>query len=230
MLFHEGRKIGAHKVWLADLDMAVRTTKSGKCKMHYAYVLRGACRGVTTAWSYWRKLDKTGQPLPGDGDDLAVDLNDPNVRYTRTRLVAESATIEVGRDADQSLLPVLRGVIMEPCDPAECCGACFKIPFEVLADVRQAVYGLGETETASWSQCDDCGKWRKHQGGVPVPDPDAPFTCADDWQFTSCADPQEAFEEDNHKVVVYEGTQRMDPMAEYSGSEPITSEPADPAE
>lgn len=158
---------------------------------------------------------------------MAVDLNDPNARYTRTRLVAESATIEVGRDADQSLLPVLRGVIMEPCDPAECCGACFKIPFEVLADVRQAVYGLGETETASWSQCDDCGKWRKHQSGAPAPDPDAPFTCADDWQFLSCDDPQEAFEEHDHEVVVYEGTQRMDPMAEYSGSEPITSEPAE---
>ena len=165
---------------------------------------------------YWGCLAMQDTP----GSDL-------NVRHTRTGPVAESATIEVGRDADQSLLPVLRGVIMEPCDPAQCCGTCFKIPFEVLADVRQAVYGLGEMETASWSQCDDCGKWRKHQGGVPAPDPDAPFTCADDWQFLSCDDPQEAFEEDDHEVFVYEGTQRMDPMAEYSGSEPITSEPAE---
>ena len=87
---------------------------------HYTYCTCSKCKKP-----YYDGLAVCGEPLPGNGDDFAVDSNDPYVSYTRTRLVAESATIEVGRDADQSLLPVLGGVIMDPCDPTQCCGICF---------------------------------------------------------------------------------------------------------
>ena len=179
----------------------MRTKKSGRCARQFAYVLRGACKGVVSGWSYWRKIGPDGQPLPGDGDDLAVDLNDPSARYIRTRLVPEAATIELGLGQDQSLLPVVRGVIMEACDPTTCCGECFTIPFDVLADVRRAVYGTTE---ASWAQCDKCGIWRKLQGGAPPLDPGAPIECKDGWDvdYRTCGTPQEDLDDREHDIRI----------------------------
>ena len=90
---------------------------------------------------------------------------------------------------------------MEPCDPTTCCGECFTIPFDVLADVRRAVYGTTE---ANWAQCDKCGIWRKLQGGAPPLDPGAPFECKDGWDvdYRTCGTPQEDLDDREHDIQI----------------------------
>ena len=68
-------------------------------------------------------------------DGNAVDLNDASARYSRIHHVPETAYVEVGTDADESLHPVLRGVSMVPCDPDSCPNSswsvfCGQLPFQ----------------------------------------------------------------------------------------------------
>ena len=158
-------------------------------KAVYSYVLRGNCKGVITYWSYWSRIDaKTEEPIDTEVlDGNAVDLDDPSARYSRIHRVPEAAHVEVGTDAEESLLPVLRGVTMVPCDPGRCCGQCFSIPKSVLTDVRSAVYG-----DCPWIECENCGKWRRQRIGSTLSDAQS-FVCSDDWDPTrrSCDAPEE---------------------------------------
>ena len=57
------------------------------------------------------RQEHRGVDNAGVSDDNAiVDLNDAPTRYSRIHHVPETACVKVGTDADESLLPVIRGV------------------------------------------------------------------------------------------------------------------------
>jgi hypothetical protein len=144
----------------------------------------GNCKGAITYRSYWSRMDPaTEEPVDaGVSDGNAVDLNDASARYSRIHHVPETAYVEVGTDADESLLPVLRGVSMVPCDPDSCCGQCFSIPKSVRAPYMDRVRVL----------------WQVAQAEAR---PDAAqtqsFVCIDNWDPArrSCDVPKEELEE-----------------------------------
>ena len=52
-------------------------------------------------------------------DNAIVDLNDAPTRYSRIHHVPGTACVEVGTDADESLLPVIRGVPIATAVPSK---------------------------------------------------------------------------------------------------------------
>ena len=142
----------AFSAWIGDLGV---TTTVKIPKRLFSYIRRGASGHVVTHWRYWKRLlahPSTEAAVGRDGALLPVDLDDPAARYSREGMLQNEAvkinTSCKGCDkedcANESLYPVLLSFVMEPCDPATCCGRCASIPVAVLETMREWIKERGD--------------------------------------------------------------------------------------
>ena len=103
-----------HCCFLGDLERAARQKYQGKPRVDLVYVMTGHHLRVLTLWTWWRRLGADGRPIEGDSDALAIDVENPATRYTRTSLVADPEPILLA--GEDSMHPIMRGPSMVPCD------------------------------------------------------------------------------------------------------------------